>query len=141
MISATGFTVDRLNQSLKGTKDKCGLGTDWLEPRILKEAPLAAKQELGRQMQDWEDTGTVPAQLIHNVVKLLIKPDGTDRPITLMPMVIRLLFKMRGRETSEWCSDRQRRWDAAVKESSALRAAMMQKLMEEIADIEGVMRL
>ena len=55
-------------------------------------------------------------------------------------MMIRILFKMRGRETEEWGSERQRFWDAAVKGSSSLRAAMAQKLMQEVAQSEGKIR-
>jgi len=35
-------------------------------------------------------------------------------------MVIRLYFKMRGKETRAWGTAQQKHWDAAVKGSSAL---------------------
>ena len=82
----------------------------------------------------------VPTQLVYNVVKPLVKPDGGDRPITLMPMVIRLYFKMRGKETRAWGTSQQKHWDSAVKGPSALRAAMAAKLMDELAPLEGMLR-
>ena len=86
----------------------------------MKEAPPQAKKHMVAQMGQWEKSGVVPTQLVFNIVKLLVKPDGGDRPITLMPMVIRLYFKMRGKETRAWGTAQQKHWDAAVKGSSAL---------------------
>jgi hypothetical protein len=79
--------------------------------------------------------------LVYNVIKLLVKPEGSDRPITLMPMVIRIYFKMRGKETRAWGTSQQKHWDAAVRGSSALRAAMVAKLMDEMAPLEGLLRV
>ena len=135
------LTVEMLDNALRNTRDNTGLGTDWLEPRLLKDAPVEAKEELVKQMRDWEAAGLVPIQLLYNLVKLIGKPDGTDRPITLMPIVVRILFKMRGKKTQEWSSERQRFWDAAVKGSSALRATMLQKLMQEVATEEEWIRV
>ena len=134
------FTVPQLEAALAKTRNSCGLGSDWLEPALLKKAPKAAKQDLVNQMTGWEATGAVPAQLVCNIVKLLVKPDAGDRPITLMPMPVRLLFKMRSKETSAWGTAQQRHWDAAVRGSSALRAALAQKLMDELAPLEGFFR-
>ena len=75
----------------------------------------------------------IPIQLIFNIVKLIPKKGGGERPITLMPLLRRLFFNMQGQVMGEWCDKKARWWDAAVKGSSALRAALMSLLGDEIS--------
>jgi len=60
------LTVERLNAALSATRDRCSLGVDWVEPRLLKEAPPQAKRHLVAQMGKWEASGVVPTQLVQH---------------------------------------------------------------------------
>eukprot|EP00973_Karenia_brevis_P077889 10822084-Karenia_brevis.AAC.1 len=48
------LTVERLDAALGSTQDRAGLGTDALEPRTIKDAPICAKMQLVNMMADWE---------------------------------------------------------------------------------------
>ena len=47
------LSVEKLDAALSATRDRCGLGVDWIEPRLLKEAPVQAKKQLVSQMGQW----------------------------------------------------------------------------------------
>eukprot|EP00972_Heterocapsa_arctica_P046916 6925992-Heterocapsa_arctica.AAC.1 len=55
----------------------------------------------------------LPAQALFNSVALIDKPDGSDRPITLLSMLYRLLIIMRRSFVSQWDADEAGPWDAA----------------------------
>jgi hypothetical protein len=124
------LSVKMLDMALAKTKRSTGLGCDGWDPEAIAAAPPEAKEQLVKMMQQWEDNGTVPLQLLYNIVKLIPKPGGGERPITLMPLLVRLLFKMRGYVTTEWCEKRARHWDGAVRGSSALRTAVHNLLLD-----------
>ncbi len=78
----------------------------------------------------------VTAQRECNLVNLIPKPDWSDRPITLMPILIRLYFKMRSEKLNDWCESKKKHWDAAVRGNSAARAALTELLQDEAAHNE-----
>ncbi len=129
-----------LEQALKKIPDATGLGGDHVEPSFLKNLPKVAKQKLVELMQEWEESMALPEQLLYNFVALIPKPDWSDRPITLLPILVRLYFKMRLCELNGWCEENQKKWDAAVKGKSAVRAALQELLMDEIAQCENTNR-
>lgn len=57
-----------------------------------------------------------------------------------MPLLVRVVFKMRGQTTMEWCNAKARHWDGAVRGSSALRMAMHNLMLDEMALSEGTVR-
>ena len=65
------------------------------------------------------------------------KPTGGTRPIALMLMLYRLWTKIRRAETDAWESAWAGPWDAAVKGSSAFRAAILGMLQNEVALYRG----
>ena len=133
-------TAEGVGRALRRTKGAAGLGGDWVGADTLKRCPDAAIEALADQYSSWLRLGILPVQLMYNIIKLLCKKDGSDRPISLMPMTIRVLFKALRGTTDEWLDGRQRHWDWAVRGSSALRAALAHKLMDELAAIEGMVR-
>ena len=67
-----------------------------------------------------------------NLVVLLLKPDGSDRPITVTSLVYALWTAARGVKILRWDQQRARHWDSAIRGSSPLRAAWLQRLDEEL---------
>ena len=71
--------------------------------------------------------------MYYNLIVLMGKPAGGTCPIALMAMIYRLWTKIRRPEIDSWESAWAGPWDAAVKGSSALRAAILNLLQDEIA--------
>eukprot|EP00969_Alexandrium_andersonii_P041118 1802968-Alexandrium_andersonii.AAC.1 len=66
----------------------------------------------------------LPPQCLANLVAMLAKPSGGERPIALMPMVYRIVAKIdRAESIGAWEQQRAGFWDHALAGSSALRAA------------------
>ena len=64
------------------------------------------------------------------------KPNGGIRPIALMPMLYRLWTKIRKVNIGQWESVHGGPWDAALKGSSALRAAVYGTFFDELCSEE-----
>ena len=105
-------------------------GQDQLQPRDLRNLPHGAFLELepiGAQM----DQRNLPWQSVDNTVALLGKPTGGDRPITIVTLLHAARSKHRGRWTREWDAREHGFWDTAIKGSSALRAGLVRRLLDE----------
>ena len=74
----------------------------------------------------------VPRQMMLNVVQLIPKPKGGDRPITITSSVFSLVMDVLGIQMNEWQEAQVAFWDDAVNGSSALRAALNRRMMDEL---------
>ena len=61
------------------------------------------------------------------------KPDGGERPIGLLTFFMRIYTRVRRCYTRDWTQKRAEHWDYAIKSSSSLRSALLQKLRVEVA--------
>ena len=52
------------------------------------------------------------------------KPDGGERDLSLLAVLVRLHARLRGGPTREWCAARAGWWDTAIAESEPLRVAL-----------------
>ena len=68
---------------------------------------------------------------------MLAKPKGGDRPICLVPLLVKLWESVNGDTILAWETDRIGFWDDAVKGSSVLRAAGLRRLQAETASLFG----
>ena len=59
------------------------------------------------------------------------------RPIALMPMLYRLWTKIRKDHIAQWDNDHREPFDAAVRGSSALRAAILSMYHDELNQLSG----
>ena len=78
-----------------------------------------------------------PDHCLVNIIVLMGKPAGGCRPIALMPMIYRLWTKCRRPYMRSWEILRKGPWDAAVRGSSALRAAVLTAFGDEMAHYTG----
>eukprot|EP00973_Karenia_brevis_P070762 9836034-Karenia_brevis.AAC.1 len=114
-----------------------GLGLDFWSNRALLHLPDAALDALGLEMYNWQINVMWPRQLLYQLVLLLQKPAGGDRPITLLAMVVRLLTRLWMPMVKSWARHQQLPWDTAKEGSSALQAAFDRASRDEIAYWEG----
>ena len=76
------------------------------------------------------------------VIIALLPKDGAalggDRPIGLLPIIVRILDQLFYGELSAWCGFAHGFWDRAIAGCSALRSAIHTSLMMETAQIMGI---
>ena len=69
---------------------------------------------------------------------MLPKPTSGERPIALLPILVRVWDRCSRCHMQEWCEQKAGFWDSAVKGSSALRSALMANFMDETSVILGM---
>ena len=78
-----------------------------------------------------------PAQALVSLIPLLPKPQGGDRPVVIASLFYVLWSAIRNPDINHWEADFAASWDAAVKGSSALQAALTRRLREELHILKG----
>ena len=131
------LTLAGLDRTIRATPVATGLDFDGLDPVLLRSLPPGGRAQLLSILVAMESRMILPAQGMLNAVALLDKPDGGDRPISLMCMLYRLLLRMRRPFVDAWDAEHAGPWDAAVKGSGALEAAYVSELETEFAVLEG----
>ena len=63
---------------------------------------------------------------------------GGERPIGLLPIIVRILDRLFYGDLSAWCDSAHGFWDCAIANCSALRSAIHTSLMMETAPIMGI---
>ena len=94
---------------------------------------MEVAQALADLLNSIEQKCAWPIQVLINIIVLMGKPQGGVRPIALMPMIYRIWTKIRKPLLVEWEYENRGPWDAAVRGSSALRAAILSAFHDEIA--------
>ena len=131
------ITMPMLTKAIDRTPSGTGLGFDGLAPKYLKAMPLGGKLGLLGIIRDMESDLVLPAQSQLNQVAMLDKPEGGDRPISLMPMPYRIWMRARRYLVDKWDRATAGPWDAAVPGGGALIAAFRSELQTEIATLGG----
>ena len=109
-----------------------GLGADQWGVSDWAQLPFEAKRDLAAMLNTVEETLSWPRQVLLNLVALLPKPAGGDRPIVLTASLYRLWSRLRKFLVSSWESEHRDFWDTAIKGSSALMAAILREAKNEI---------
>ena len=133
--------MEDIDRALATMKTSSCMGGDWWDVAALRIAPVGAKQQLAEMFTRWRRQGLLPIQLMYNIVKLIPKPGGGERPIALMPMLVRLYFRLGKGEEQEWLQEKVKHYDKAVKGSSALQAALGVLFRDELAAGKGEARV
>ena len=127
-------TLQAFHEALYTFANGTGLGSDRTSPAMIKALPLEAKEELVALFNAIQDCAAWPWQWLHVVVALIPKPQGGERPIGLLPFLMRVFFRVHRDGTRRWVDATAGSWDTAIRNSSALRAALLRAL-----DIESAM--
>ena len=133
------LTVDGLagfNAVVSSVKPKTGIGVDAIHPSIWSRISEKGKQLYTDLLNDVERTLTWPAQ-IQTLIYLLVPQTPTgERPIGLMPSIVRVWERMRKPNLDQWMISQSRSYDWACKGRSAEMAAWQHLVLEEGQDDE-----
>ena len=124
-------TVEDLRAARKTMKVNTGRGLDSFGPADLAMLPRAAEQELLDMMLSWENLGAWHWQLELALIVLAAKPQGGERDIALLGVLVRLYGRLRHTPMREWCAKRAGFWDTGISESQPLRVVLARALKEQ----------
>eukprot|EP00959_Pyramimonas_sp_CCMP1952_P172689 3608367-Pyramimonas_sp.AAC.1 len=74
-----------------------------------------------------------PTQTMLGIISLLPKAKDAERPVCKCAALHRVYCKARGRDVDSWTTERAAFWDAAIRGSSALVAALLREVGHEVA--------
>ena len=104
------ISVQDLKDAAGTFPDQCGLGWDRIHPKALKRLPHALLEGLCDLLMTAEKEGEWSEAVGVVITALIPKAGGGWRPIGLLPMVIRLWAKIRGRMAEEWEEGQEREY-------------------------------
>ena len=107
-----------------------GLGADQWAPAELRALPDEAHEGLAALFNNSEVHMVAPAQALLNIITLMPKPLGGDRPTCLATMWYCFWAGIRAVEVHHWEDTFVAFWDDAVRGSSALRAALARRILD-----------
>ena len=125
------ITVDQTKNAIRTLAER-GIGVDWWTVKEMKALPEEAYEELTKILNHIEDKLSFPEQVLLNLIPLLPKPKGGERPIVLANMIYVIWAKIRNVVFKPWDNNRVKHWDDAIKGSSALKAALSRRLLDEL---------
>ena len=133
------ITAEMVREGIKEIKLSTALGLDQWDVKWLRALSGEALASLACVLNMVEACCAWPQHILTNTIVLMGKPQpiGGCRPIALMPMVYRIWTKVRKPWIQEWDALNSGPWDAAVKGSSALRAAVLSQFQDEIHFLNG----
>ena len=129
----TPITVEQVTDCLRHLKPDRGLGCDHWAPREMLQLPPEALEGLTRLLNNIEAKGVFPQQVLMNLICLLPKPTGGERPICLASLLYVVWSGIRSPIVRDWDARRAGHWDDAVRGSSALKAALKRRILDECA--------
>ena len=129
---------DLFNIAVARLQTNRGRGLDAWAPREVEGLPIQAKQEVFEILKDCEVEGCFPLQVLVNLVALILKPAGGDRPIGLTAWLYCTWAICRNSPSSSWDEKKAGFWDDAIKGSSALQATLLRRTNAEAAASLGL---
>ena len=107
------------------------MDADRWRTRDVTNLPLQGVVALAGFLETCDREVAWPPHLMWIFTSLLAKSDANERPIAVAPLLCRLWCGARGYEADEGALAVRVFWDTAVRGSSALRAGIQRKLMNE----------
>ncbi|CAK0816536.1 unnamed protein product, partial [Prorocentrum cordatum] len=131
----TFHTREQLVATLKSFPKGTGTGPDQWKPAHILALSDQGQEYLVTLFNMIERGLAWPHQLLHNWFALLPKGEkqelGNERDIGLLPMPVKIWGRLTKTPLTEWCDKRAAHWDAAVRGSSALQAALLTMVLDE----------
>ena len=112
-------------------KPKTGIGVDAIHPSVWSRISDKGKQLFTDLLHDVELTLAWPAQIQTLIYFLVPKTPTGERPIGLMPSIVRVWERMRKPVMDQWLISQSRSYDWACKGRSAELAAWQHLVIEE----------
>ena len=126
-------TTNEVVQAARRLKPTRATGADHWSPPEFLALPREAHEELTALFGEIETLGLFPVQAGVNIVSLIPKPAGGERPITLTPFVYFLWAALRRPLGAEWDEKAAGFWDDCIRGGNALRAGLARRLFDELA--------
>ena len=139
LLEYTGdeYDIGNVKAAIKVIKEDRALGVDIWSPKEWRQLSDERLEGLVTVLKEIDRKVSMPIQALTNIISLIPKPTGGDRPIGLTSMIYVLWSTLKGNAFKHWDEGRQRFWDDAVKGSSALKAALQRRLLDEVTILEG----
>ena len=118
-------------------RNQRGIGTDHWTPLELKALPDVATASLAFIVRQIDARLKIPLQCLTNLICLLPKPGGGERPTVLQSLPHVLWSSCDADANRAWDAARARFWDSAVRGCSALQFATRRRLLQEVVVILG----
>ena len=113
------------------------LFTEWLKNDVVAILVILTLA-LTQLLNDMEALLAVPVQTLCNLIGMLGKPSGAERPITLTTALYMLYCNVWKVLTVQWDREHVGFWDDAVRGSSALTAAIKRNIFFEACVALGI---
>jgi hypothetical protein len=137
-LRETPLTVEQVATAAQRLPNKPTVWANGWKNSELKDLPTEAMESLTDLLQRVEQHVTVSAQARAAVVSRLPKPGSRgERPICAFPALTQLWGQSRERLTAAWDDKFAGFWGTAVRGRSALQAALMRSLCDEVAVASG----
>ena len=127
----------RIRSSINSFKNTRGLSLDFWNAGDVKEAPQESLVELGQVFEGDKKLRRCPFGLTATPISLIPKPGGGLRPIGVTQLLCAIFLKSQSGFLEGWEEEHMKFWEDAVKGSSALRAGLDRRLMDEVAVLQG----
>ena len=128
------ITAANVEESCRKFKANTGLGADKVHPRVYSDASQEIRQATADLLMSVERSLCWPQQIQLLLCILLMRPGGGDRPVFIMPSLIRLWEKIRLPIMKKWAATMARTYDWAAEGRSSVEAAWWQLLQAEALD-------
>ncbi|CAE8616817.1 unnamed protein product, partial [Polarella glacialis] len=131
VVDMSPLGLKHLKSSVKASPARTGVGTDQWRVKDWQRLPDEAHADLLQLLNASEAALNWPSQVVNNLIAMVPKPQGGERPITLTSALYRLWSRMRKFIMSSWEEEHHGFWDTAIRGSSPLRAALVRELKNE----------
>jgi hypothetical protein len=108
------------------------LGSDSTARDEMHNAPIEAHAAIAKMINLINATVTWPPQVFLNLIIMLGKPAGGERPICVLALLVAIWSKLARPFVTEWEAEHAAFWDTNIAGSSSLRAALARTLADEV---------
>ena len=131
------FTVEDLLSAAKSYPDKKAMGIDFWRTAVFRVLPPEALQSLANVVDSSFKILQWPVQMLLNLMALIPKTAGGERPIAKTPLLYRLSNVWSMPVLREWGEANVAEFDYATRGRSALTSASLRAWSNEVASIAG----
>ena len=131
------LTLHDFTSAAKSYPEKKARGVDGWSSNFLHSLPDDAAQGFVNVMNGAQATMTWPIQLMANLISLIPKQQGGERPIAKTPMIYRIWCLARSPAVKSWANDNVSDYDYAAAGRSAVHSAALRSWMNELAVLSG----
>ena len=119
-----------LEKSSRMYKAKTGVGSDGFQPKVPLDLTKETRGEIVELLEKVEQSGDWPQQAFTTMFFLIPKNVTSERPIALMPTIIRWWDALRAPEVAKWQQKCRVEWDATDGRNGGAQRTVWENWME-----------